>query len=79
MSRSRQAREAARTMVTPLFAWSNAVLKTGELMLDSMEAVAKNAHAVRVAVLPNGGAAPAPRKAKARPARAKRAGGRRRR
>src|SRR5215207_7635010 len=48
MSKSRQTRETARTMVSPLFAWNAAVLKGGEMMLDSMAAAAKN---VRVAVL----------------------------
>lgn len=52
MSKSSQAREAARTIVSPLFAWSNAVLKGGEMMLDSMAAAAKNAQRVRVAVIP---------------------------
>ena len=51
MSKSSQAREAARTIVNPLFAWSNAVLKSGEMMLDSMAAAAKNAQRVRIAVL----------------------------
>jgi hypothetical protein len=54
MSKSSQAREAARAIVSPLFAWSNAVLKGGELMLDSMAAAAKTAQVVRVAVLPDG-------------------------
>jgi hypothetical protein len=48
MSKSRQTRETARTMISPLFAWNAAVLKGGEMMLDSMAAAAKN---VRVAVL----------------------------
>ena len=50
MSKSSQSREAAKVIVNPLFAWSNAVLKSGEMMLDSMAAATKNA--VRVAVLP---------------------------
>jgi len=58
MSKSRQAREVAKAMVSPLFAWSNAVLKGGEMMLDSMQAVAKTAGSVRVAVLPEAGAPP---------------------
>ena len=53
MSKSSQSREAARAIVSPLFAWSNAVLKGGEMMLDSMAAAAKNAQRVRVAVLPD--------------------------
>ena len=56
MSKSSQAREAARAIVSPLFAWSNAVLKGGEMMLDSMAAAAKNAQRVRVAVIPEEGA-----------------------
>jgi hypothetical protein len=52
MSKSKQTREIARAMVNPLFAWTNAMLKGGELMLDSMGALAKNARSVRVAVLP---------------------------
>ena len=51
MSKSSQAREAAKVIVNPLFAWTNAVLKGGEMMLDSMQAAAKNAGTVRVAVL----------------------------
>ena len=71
MSKSSQAREAARAIVNPLFAWSNAVLKGGEMMLDSMAAAAKNAQRVRVAVLPEENApqrrpASAKRKRKAR-------------
>ena len=56
MSKSSQAREAAKVIVNPLFAWSNAVLKGGEMVLDSMAAAAKNAQRVRVAVLPEDGA-----------------------
>ena len=52
MSKSKQTLETARAMVSPLFAWTNAVLKGGEMMLDSMQAAAKNAKATRVAVLP---------------------------
>ena len=50
--KSRQSREIAKAIVNPMFAWSNAVLKGGEMMLNSMEALAKNARTVRVAVLP---------------------------
>ena len=84
MSKSRQTREAAKAMVNPLFAWTNAVLKGGEMMLDSMQAAAKNARSARVAVLPEADAPPrkrsARRKANAGPgrAKAKRAGRRRR-
>lgn len=50
--KSRQSREMVKAIVNPMFAWSNAVLKGGEMMLNSMEAFAKNARTVRVAVLP---------------------------
>ena len=50
--KSRQRREIAKVIVNPLFAWSNAVLKGGEMMLNSVEAMAKSARNVRVAVLP---------------------------
>ena len=61
--KSRQSREMVKAIVNPMFAWSNAVLKGGEMMLNSMEALAKNARTVRVAVLPE---ADAPRKQSAR-------------
>ena len=48
MSKSSQSREAAKVIVTPLFAWTSAVLKGGEMVLDSVAAAARN---VRVAVL----------------------------
>lgn len=51
-NKSRQSRDMAKAIVNPMFAWSNAVLKGGEMMLNSMEAMAKNARNVRVAVLP---------------------------
>ena len=54
MAKIRQSTETAKTLVSPLFAWTHAMLKGGEMMLDSMEAAAKNARTVRVAVLPNG-------------------------
>ena len=74
MSKSKQTREMARAMVNPLFAWSTAMLKGGELMLDSMEAMAKNARQVRVAVLPEADAPPRKRNAaKASKSGAKRA------
>ena len=77
MSKSKQTREMARAMVNPLFAWSTAMLKGGELMLDSMEAMAKNARQVRVAVLPEADAPP--RKRNARKASSKSGGKRARR
>ena len=52
MSKSKQTRELAKAMVNPLFAWNTAFLKGGEMMLDSMQALAKTARSVRVAVLP---------------------------
>lgn len=61
--KSRQSREIAKAIVNPMFAWSNAVLKGGEMMLNSMEALAKNARTVRVAVLPEADAAPRKRAA----------------
>ena len=57
MAKSKQTRETARALVNPLFAWSNAMLKGGEIMLDSIEAATKSAQTpIRVAVLPNGDA-----------------------
>jgi hypothetical protein len=59
MTKSKQTRETARALVNPLFAWSNAMLKGGEIMLDSIEAATKSAQQpIRVAVLPNGGDTP---------------------
>lgn len=73
--KSRQSREIAKAIVNPMFAWSNAVLKGGEMMLNSMEALAKNARTVRVAVLPD---ADAPqRKRPARKNASKSGGGKR--
>jgi hypothetical protein len=72
MRKSRQARETARAFVNPLFAWSNAMLKGGELMLDSLAAANRNARAIRVAVLPQADAPRPHRKSKSRAARAKR-------
>jgi hypothetical protein len=76
MAKSRQSHETAKALVSPLFAWTNAVLKGGEMMLDSMQAAARNAQGVvRVAVLPDADAPPrkrsAPSKAKTRSRRAK--------
>ena len=47
MSKSRQSHEAAKAFVSPLFAWSNAMLKGGELMLDSMATATRNGRKVR--------------------------------
>jgi hypothetical protein len=68
MAKSKQSHVAAQAFVNPLFAWTNAVLKGGEMMLDSMEAVAKNANAVRVAVLRD---ADAPARTRSAPGKAK--------
>ena len=69
MSKSSQAREAARVIINPLFAWSNAVLKSGEMVLDSMAAAAKSTNSVRVAVLPD---EDAPQRRRPRSGKAKR-------
>ena len=66
-NKSRQNREIAKAIVNPMFAWSNAVLKGGEMMLNSMEAMAKSARTVRVAVLPE---ADAPQRKRAAPRKA---------
>jgi hypothetical protein len=75
MAKSRQSRETAKALVSPLFAWTNAVLKGGEMLLDSMQAAANNAKSVRVAVLPAANGPPrkrsAPGKSKSRSRRAK--------
>ena len=65
MAKSRQSQEYAKAFVSPFFAWTNAVLKGSEMMLDSMQAASKNAKEIRVAVLPE------PGRAKARRSRAK--------
>jgi hypothetical protein len=72
MAKSRQTRETAKAFVSPLFAWNAAVLKGGEMMLDSMAAAAKNARTVRVAVLDAEAPRRKPRKAKPAARRAKR-------
>ena len=74
MAKSRQSQQYAKAFVSPFFAWTNAVLKGGELMLDSMQAASRNAQNVRVAVLPDADAPrkrSAPGKAKRRSSRAK--------
>ena len=59
MTKSKQTRETARALVNPLFSLTGAMLKGGEMMLDSLEAATKSAQQpIRVAVLPNGGDAP---------------------
>jgi hypothetical protein len=55
MTKSKQTRETARALVNPLFSWTSAMLKGGEMMLDSIEAATKSAQQpIRVAVLANG-------------------------
>jgi hypothetical protein len=74
MARSRQSQERAKAFVSPLFAFTNAVLKGGEMVLDSMQAAAKNANSVRVAVLPAANEQPRKRSAPGKPkSRARRA------
>jgi hypothetical protein len=51
MAKTRQSTETAKALVSPLFAWTHAILKSGEMMLDSVGAAARNANSVRVAVL----------------------------
>ena len=78
MAKSRQSNEFAKVMLSPLFAWTNAVLKGGEMMLDSMQAATRNARNIRVAVLPDAGT-PRRRSAPGKRKRARRVKGRRRR
>jgi len=52
MRKSPKTREAAKALVSPLFAWSNAVLKGGEMVLDSMQAAATQARKATVGVIP---------------------------
>jgi hypothetical protein len=76
MAKSRQSHETAKALVSPLFAWTNAVLRGGQMMLDSMHTAARNARNVRVAVLPDADTPPRGRsargKARTRSSRAKR-------
>ena len=69
MRRSRQTRETARALVSPFFAWTNAVLKGGEMLLDSMQAAARR---TRVGIVPTADAPPAKPRAKRRKGRARR-------
>ena len=71
MAKSRQTRETAKAFVSPLFAWNAAVLKGGEMMLDSIAAAAKNARTVRVAVLDGDTPRRKPKKARSGARRAK--------
>ena len=65
MSKSKQTRETAKALVSPLFAWSNALLKGGEMVLDSMQAAARQAKSATVGVIPTLDA-PAPRRSPTR-------------
>jgi hypothetical protein len=63
-----------RLFVNPLAIWTGLAFKTGEAMLASVHAAAARTNALRVAVLPTADApqkAQAPKKARAKPARAK--------
>jgi len=40
------------SFLTPLFIWTDAMLKGGKVALDSMQAVAKSAKTTRVGVIP---------------------------
>lgn len=71
MSKSKETRERAKAIVSPYFAWNAAVLKGGEMVLDSLAAAAKNARTVRVAVLDTEAPRRKPRKAKSAAKRAK--------
>jgi len=71
MAKSRQSQEYAKAFVSPFFAWTNAVLKGSEMMLDSVAAATRNAKEIRVAVLPD-----ADTPARKRPARGKAKAGR---
>ena len=70
MRKSPKTREAAKALVSPLFAWSNAVLKGGEMVLDSMQAAATRARKATVGVIPTADA-PARRKSASRKRKAK--------
>ena len=70
MRKSPKTREAAKALVSPLFAWSNAVLKGGEMVLDSMQAAATQARKATVGVIPTLDA-PARRKSASRKRKAK--------
>jgi hypothetical protein len=70
MRKSPKTREAAKALVSPLFAWSNAVLKGGEMVLDSMQAAATQARKASVGVIPTADA-PARRRSASRKRKAK--------
>ena len=72
MARSKQSNETAKALVSPLFSAVNAVLKGGEMVLDSMQAAAKNANSVRVAAIRDADAPPRKRSAPAKSKSSKR-------
>ena len=50
------------SFLSPLFIWTDAMLKSGKSTLDSMQAVARSAKSARVGVIPTADA-PAPQRA----------------
>jgi len=50
------------SFLSPLFIWTDAMLKSGKSTLDSMQAVAKRTQSSRVGVIPTADA-PAPQRA----------------
>jgi len=50
------------SFLSPLFIWTDAMLKSGKSTLDSMQAVARSANSTRVGVIPTADA-PAPQRA----------------
>ena len=50
------------SFLSPLFIWTDAMLKSGKSTLDSMQAVARGAKSPRVGVIPTADA-PAPQRA----------------
>ena len=65
---SRYSNVTAKALVSPMFAWTNAVLAGGDMMLDAMRTAVRNSRSVRVAVLPE---ADAPVRKRAKPRKAK--------
>ncbi len=54
------------SFLSPLFIWTDAMLKSGKSALDSMQAVARSAKSPRVGVVPTADAPRAKAKRKAR-------------
>lgn len=68
MSRpSRYSNLTAKALVSPMFAWTNAVLSGGDMMLDAMRTAVRNSRGIRVAVLRD---ADAPVRKQAKPRKA---------